>query len=63
MPEHLREDHKALKEALTWVPVDEPGEGRLIATLRAMEDTEADRLTKKFFELYIEVTEASHRAE
>jgi hypothetical protein len=62
MPEHLRDEHTALKEALTWVPVDEPGEGTLRATLRAMDDGEADRLAKKFFELYMEVAEASYDA-
>jgi hypothetical protein len=63
MPEHLRGEHKALKEALTWVPVDEAGEGTLRATLRAMDDDEADRLAKKFFELYMEVGDASRQAE
>jgi hypothetical protein len=63
MPEHLREEHKTLKEALTWLPVDAPGEGTLRATLRAMDHDEADRLAKKFFELYMEVQAASYRAE
>jgi len=62
MPEHLREEHKALKEALTWMPVDTPGEGTLRATLRAMDDSEAERLAQKFVELYKEVNDASYRA-
>ena len=62
MPEHLREEHEALKEALTWVPVEEPGEGTLRATLRAMDEREAGRLAKKFFELYMAVNDASYRA-
>jgi hypothetical protein len=63
IPEHLRDDHKALTEALTWVPVKEPDEGTLMATLREMSDDEADRLAKRFLELFIDVTDASRRAE
>jgi hypothetical protein len=63
MPEHLSEEHKALKEALTWVPVDEPGEGTLRATLRAMSDDEAERIATKFLEIYTNVAWASYGAE
>lgn len=63
LPDYLRDDYETLWRALTWIPVEEPGEGSLRATLRAMDDSEADRLAKMIFELYLRVIEASHGSE
>lgn len=63
LPAYLHDDHAALRRALTWLPVEDSGEGTLRATLRVMEDSEAERLAKQFFELYNRVTDASYNAE
>jgi hypothetical protein len=62
LPEHLRGEFTELKQALTWIPPEQEGEGTLLATLRAMSDEEADRLAKKFYELYDQVHAASYDA-
>ena len=62
MPEHLREKHETLKQALTWVPIEEPGEPSVVSTLRAMAGDEADRLAKNFFEIYLDLDSAYHTA-
>lgn len=63
LPDYLRGDYEALWRALTWIPVERTGEGNLQATLRSMDDAEADRIAKQIFELYDRVTEASYSAE
>ena len=62
-PDYLRGDYEALWRALTWIPVERTGEGTLQATLRSMDDAEADRTAKKIFELYSRVIEASYDTE
>ncbi len=63
LPDYLRGDYEALWRALTWLPVERPGEGTLQATLRSMDAAEADRIAKQLFELYDRVAEASYSAE
>jgi hypothetical protein len=65
LPEHLRDEFRELKNALTWLPVDEPGqqEGTLASTLDRMSDGEADRLARKIYELYSEVRHFSYESE
>jgi hypothetical protein len=62
LPEHVLDKHKALKQDLTWIPVDEPGEGTITSTLRAVDEAELDRLAKRFFEVYLDIDSAYHDA-
>ncbi len=51
MPEELQEEYENLRSAFTWVPVERPGEGTLLSTLRAMPEEERERVAKKVLEL------------
>jgi hypothetical protein len=63
LPEHIRDEFSALRRDMTWVPVDQVGEGQLKSTLRAMTDEEADRLAKEIYVLYEQVITAYYEEE
>jgi len=60
LPEHLRSEFIEVKEALSLMPPEQEDQGTLSATLRAMSDEEADRLAKRFYEIYDQVNAASY---
>jgi hypothetical protein len=56
-PEHLQGEFDAISEALTWVPVDSPGEGTLDSSLHHMSDEEAENLVRRMRQLYYDFLE------
>jgi hypothetical protein len=49
-PPELRGKWERFKDALTWMPVEKPGEGTLTSTQRHMTDVEAEGLAQKVLE-------------
>jgi hypothetical protein len=63
MPEDLRDEYESLRNAFIWVPVERPGEGTLMSTLRAMPDAEKEKLAERVVELFYRTLAEAYRRE
>jgi hypothetical protein len=46
-PQHLRNQYRGIREALTWLPPEHPGQGKLRSTVSRMSEEEAVLLGQK----------------
>jgi hypothetical protein len=52
LPPELWEEYRAIKEAVSWIPVEHPGQGTLDSTTREMSDEEARELARRIVLLF-----------
>jgi hypothetical protein len=59
-PKELREEYRAIQTALSGVPVEYEGQGRMRSTLNAMSDEEAVLLARRLVGLFYDLVEDFH---
>jgi hypothetical protein len=56
-PEELREEYREIVTALSWVPVEYEGKGKLRSTIHAMSEEEAVLLAQRLVSLFYDLAE------
>jgi hypothetical protein len=59
-PGDLAEAYRGIREALSWLPPEYEGQGRLQATINAMTQEEAELLAQRLVTLYGDLLEQYH---